>query len=360
MIHRTSAVRLLSLTLLLALLGAACAPAATPAPTAPPTATPEPPQKAALDKLLQDAAAAGTFNGAALVAQNGQIILSQGYGLADRAQKIANTPQTKIRIGEITQVFTAMAILMLQERGKLSLQDKLCTYLKGCPEAWKDVTLEQLLAHTSGIPDTQLFNQTPDQVLASLEKWPLKFKPGSQQDYSHTGYIALGKVIEAASGQTYEAFVQQNIFDPLKMTRTGYDHGQADLAIGYTDPSAQPATLPDPQGMYASGALYSTVEDLNRWDQALYTEQLVSAKSLAAMFTPSPLPSLSTGWSNGYAFWIHASAPHVVESAGGQVGISALYDRYPDQKVIVILLANQQTDTLYDLSGALTQVMLGE
>jgi CubicO group peptidase (beta-lactamase class C family) len=220
------------------------------------------------------------------------------------------------------------------------------------------VLFRSLLTHSSGIPDTWLFNDSPDQVMASIGKSPLKFEPGSQYTYSRTGYIALGKVIEAVSGETYEAFLQQNIFDPLKMTSTGYDHGQADLAIGYTSAGGQAAMLPNPQAMFASGGLYSTVEDLNRWDQTLYTSQLVSAKTLETVFTPHIITSFAP-WTSSYGFIILPSSPRVVETSTNLTGISGVYDRYPDQKVIVILLANQQTETLYDLSGLVSHVMIG-
>ena len=172
MTHPTLIARLLTALCLLALL-AGCAPAATPAPTAtavpataaptaapkPPTATPESPLKLAVDKILQDLAKSGGFSGAAIVAQNGRIILSQGYGLADRARQIPNTPQTKIRLGELTQLFTALGVLILQKQGKLSVQDALCKYLTPCPDGWKAVTIDNLLTSSSGIPDTGTFNR---------------------------------------------------------------------------------------------------------------------------------------------------------------------------------------------------------
>ena len=344
------------------------APSATPVPTVAPTATPLPPTatplpptatllpptatpdtlKSDLDAILQTSAKAGDFSGAALVARNGQVILSQGYGFADRSKHTPSTPQTKIRISRLTETFTALAILLLQERGKLNVQDKLCKYLSACPDSWKPITLHSLLTASSGLPDPNTYSQPPDQILAEAKSQPLDFEPGTQWAWSRTGSIALGKVIETASGQTYEAFLQQNIFDPLKMSSTGYDHQQADLAVGYPDSGNKPADLWDPQGLYAAGALYSTVEDLYRWDQALYANQLVSAKTLETMLTPY----LATGFpsmNSGYGLLVSSTKPRFVEESGGILWFSVNVHHYPDEGILVIVLANQESADVYSI-----------
>ena len=191
-----------------------------------------------------------------------------------------------------------------------------------------------------------------------MAKWPLKFRPGTQYAYSHTGFIALGKVIEAASGQTYETFLQQSIFDPLKMASTSYDHGQADLAVGYTDSGTQPATLLDPQGLYAAGALYSTVEDLERLDQALFANQLVSSKTLDSMLAPR-LPLTEPGWSSGYAFIIRTKGTRVAQDLSTNVGLAAFLDHYPDNNLSVIVLSNQQFDPA-SLADSVGTQLVGE
>ena len=228
-----------------------------------------------IDKILTVHTERETFTGAVLVARNGEILLSQGYGWADRENQITNTPQTKYRLGSITKQFTAMAILILQSREQLNVQERICRYLPECPDSWQEITIHHLLTHTSGIPDLTEFSDyktfkatptTPEQTIARFKDKPLDFQPGEKCSYSNSGYVLLGIIIEQVSGRSYEMFLQQNIFDPLQMKNTGYDHNDDSLATGYTGvdsnwekPAYIDMTLP-----YAAGGLYSTVEDLYR------------------------------------------------------------------------------------------------
>ncbi len=334
----------LTCVLLLAVLLGACAPAPTLAMDY--TAL-----SADFDATGRMLAQRGYFSGSVLVARNGQVILSQGYGFADYAQHIPNTAQTKFRIGSITKQFTAMAILILQEQGKLTVSDKLCAYLADCPESWQAVTLHQLLTHTSGIPDTTNLSESLDQAIADAKARPLDFQPGEKFGWSNTGYNLLGKVIEAASGQTYESFLQQNIFEPLGMSNTGYDHGQADLALGYETSGSYPVMLDNPDVLFACGALYSTVEDLYRWDQALYTARLVSQKTLDAMFTAYVVIPDSGGQSYGYGWVIRLGTPRLIMHDGVLTGFRSVIFRYPDDKTTIIVLANQQNLDPISLAG---------
>jgi CubicO group peptidase (beta-lactamase class C family) len=350
------------------LVTAACAPAATsapptaastaappPSPTAIPTSAPAPTQppsptatatlslSAKADNMFQTATKVGVFSGSVLIAQNGQVILSQGYGFADREKKIPNTPQTKFRIAELTRGFTAMAILILQEQGKLNVQDKICAYLTDCPASWKSITLHQLLTHTSGIPDTITFSLPPDQMIADAKAKPLDFQPGDKWGFSSTDYVVLGKIIEAVSGQSYETFLQKNIFEPLQMSNTGYDHNQADLAVGYKEKGDSAVDLLNSHDLFAVGALYSTVEDLYRWEQALDIDKLVSLKALEAMFTPYVSIPVMPGQGNGYGLTIRPDQPRFVEEAGWSIeGFKSVVHRYPDDRIAIIILTNQQ------------------
>jgi CubicO group peptidase (beta-lactamase class C family) len=329
------------------LFGLACGEIASPKPTvavAPPQ-TPAADIKALsadADALFQDIVKAGTFSGSALIAQNGQIILSQGYGFADRAKKTPNTPQTKFRLGSLTKQFTAMAIMILQEQGKLNVQDKVCAYLTDCPESWKPITLHQLLTHSSGIHDTSDPNTTLEKMFAYAKLIPLDFQPGTSWNYCNIGFALLGKVIEAASGQTYEAFLQKDIFEPLHMSNSGYDHGQPDLALGYADKGDSAVTPWDGQALFSFGALYSTAEDLYRWDQALYTEKLVSQKSLDAIFTAQVHIPAYPDWGYGYGWFIGPPALHFINHQGVVPGFGSVIYRYPDDKTTIIMLTNQQ------------------
>src|ERR1700752_1736699 len=265
-----------------------------------------------IDKILTFHTEQETFTGAVLVARNGEILLSQGYGWADRDNQIPNTPKTKYRLGSITKQFTAMAILILQTQGKLDVREPICRYLPECPDSWQEITIHHLLTHMSGIPDLTEFPDfhtfkaiptTPEQTIVRFKDKPLDFPPGEKWNYSNSGYILLGTIIEQVSGQSYEMFLQQNIFDPLQMTNTGYDHNDDSLAMGYTGVNSrwEKPDLIDMSLPYAAGGLYSTVEDLYRWDQALYTQQLVSHESLNLLFTPhAKIAAFGLGYGYGW------------------------------------------------------------
>lgn len=304
-----------------------------------------------LDQFLSEQTNNHRFSGAVLVAQNGQILLSKGYGLADHNRQLPNTPQTRFRLGSVTKPFTALAILQLQAQGKLNVQDLICRYLTDCPAAWQTITLHQLLTHTAGIPDIERLPEyaqikttpmTPAQTIALFQDKPLAFPPGTQWDYSSSGYILLGVILEQVSGQSYEAFLQEHIFTPLGMSNTGYEHDSASLATGY----ANATTVADPIDMsipFAAGGLYSTVEDLYRWAQALSTDALLPQPLLELLFTPYAAIPQSDGASYGYGWVISQPFGHrMVGHNGGIDGFVASFNRFPDDNVTIILLSNQQ------------------
>jgi CubicO group peptidase (beta-lactamase class C family) len=314
------------------------------------------PQQAAaeLEKTLQDLTVANQFSGSVLVAQNGQVILSKGYGLADREKKTPITAQTKFPIGKTTKQFTAMAIMLLQEQGKLNVQDKLCTYLTDCPEAWKAITIHQLLTQTSGIQDNSdafiaqdVASSAPlEQMLAEVKKLPLNHQPGESFSVNNMDYTLLGKIIEAASGESYAAFLQQNIFEPLQMSNTGFDPNRNDVAIGYADQTS----VADPTNrwvLFSAAGLYSTVEDLYRYDQALYTEQLLPQKALDTMLK-SYVQSDKDGLGFGYGWYVALDKPRLVKMPGNNgYGFDSTFRHYPDDKLTIIYLVNEPD---YDLS----------
>ena len=353
------------LILLLAVVLSACSSTATPNP---PTIIPTRDPKALaseLDGIVQKNNQDGVFDGAILVAQNGQVILSQGYGYADRFKQIPNTAQTKFRIASITKQFTAMAILILQEQGKLNVQDKLCTYISDCPEIFEPVTLHHLLTHSSGIPNTTSWSQPGDKMLSKSAT--LTFQPGELFSYSDVGFNLLGKVIENVSGQSYETFVQQNIFEPLQMSRTGYGLQEADLAKGYSTGQGDIAQY-NTNDYYAAGALYSTVEDLYRWDQALYTDKLLPQSMLSAMFASQmPVPDGQyygiygrQGWNYGYGWFVWPGEPRLILHGGTLPGFRTEIRRYPDDKTTIILLCNQEAVMLEPTADAIAAKLLGE
>lgn len=359
---------MIMLCLLLARCGELSLPAnQSPTPSPSPTLAIENPDSK-IDQILNSLTEKEEFTGAILVARNGEVLLRQAYGLANRNKNLPNTPLTKYRIGSLTKQFTAMAILMLETQDKLNVQDSVCLYISDCPAAWKDITIHHLLTHTSGIPNftnfpdyqaTKATPSSPEQTIARFKGELLDFSPGKQWGYSNSGYIILGYIIEQVSGQSYEAFLQQNIFEPLQMKDTGYDHNDGSLAIGYTgvhDLWAE-ADFIDMTIPYAAGGLYSTVEDLYRWDQALYTEQFVSKELLELMFSPHakmPYPGLSYG----YGWNVGEMNNHKVVSHGGSIeGFVSEIRRYTDDKVTIIVLSNRYTTDVINTADLIAQVV---
>lgn len=321
-------------------------------PTLTPTAIP-PELISEIDTTLADLSQVDIFTGSVLIGRQGTVLLSQGYGLADRMQVIPNTPQTRFRLGSVTKQFTAMAILILESQGKLSVQDPICNYFTECPAAWKTITIHHLLTHTSGIPNftslegylgTRATPSAPEQTIARFKDLPLDFQPGEIWNYSNSGYVALGYIIEQVSSQSYEDFLQQSIFTPLNLHDTGYDHNSDTLAIGYQDMySVLPADYIDMSIPYAAGGLYSTVEDLYRWEQSLSTEQLVPRIFLDKMFAPYATMPDSGGWAYGYGWLIGTERGRPVTKHGGGIdGFTTLVTRYPNEQIVIIVLSNQQ------------------
>src|SRR6478735_11075090 len=186
---------------------------------------------ARMEQIIQ-ASVPKQFMGTVLVAQDGKVLLDKGYGFANLEWEIPNTPTTKFRLGSITKQFTAASILLLEERGKLKIEDPVKKYMPDAPAAWDKVTIFHLLTHTSGIPSFTGFpdyprregdTMTPQQLGDWFRDKPLEFEPGAKWNYSNSGYILLGYLIEKISGQSYSDFVQQNIFTPLGMKDSGYD-----------------------------------------------------------------------------------------------------------------------------------------
>jgi|GEM_PF-2862025 len=292
-----------------------------------------------------------TFSGSILIAQDGEVLLNRGYGSADRELGISNTPQTRFRLGSVTKQFTAMAILILQSQGRLNVQDPICRYIEDCPAAWEDITIHHLLTHTSGIIPMVMNSGslpiTPAKLLALFKDAPLNFQPGEKFSYSNCGYWVLGYIIEQVSGQSYKDFIQQAIFEPLEMHDSGYDQDVPGLALGYKDQYsiATASLVSDSSFPYSAGALYSTVEDLYRWDQALFTDQLIPLELLDQMFTPhiSQYPDVVGSVAYGYGWMVLDDLGRRVVGHGGAIeGFRAWIIRYPNDHITIIGLSNQE------------------
>jgi len=300
------------------------------------------------DQYLKALADQGRFTGSVLVSRDGKTLFAKGYGLANAELDVPNTPQTKFRLGSITKQFTATAILLLQERGRLNVHDPICKYIDNCPSAWSEITIHHLLSHTGGVPNFTSFPDyvskmmmpvTAQEMIARFKDKPLDFKPGEKWSYSNSGYFLLGYIIEKVSGESYESFVKRNIFDPLKMSNSGYDHFNSILknrATGYSLDKGKMinSAYIDMTQPYSAGSLYSTVEDLFTWNEALFSDKLLSAKSRESMMTPVK---------NDYAYGLGVqtkSGRKVVGHGGGINGFSTYLVRFPADKITIVVLRN--------------------
>jgi CubicO group peptidase (beta-lactamase class C family) len=281
--------------------------------------------------------------------------------MADVENGVPNTPQTRFHIGSVTKQFTAMAVLILQAQGRLDPEEQVCIHLPGCPLHWRAITIHQLLTHTSGLPDSWEFYADknvplvvyePAEIISWFQDAPLDFEPGTRFSYSNTGYLLLGYLIEEVSAQPYEVFLAEHIFEPLEMTRSGYCLDGAGLAVGYSDNGLE-APFINPSLAYSAGGLCSTVEDMQRWDQSFYTEELLAGEMLEAVFTPHvSIPSLSFAppyeeTSYGYGWFVGERLGHRVAGHGGTYkGFRALIERYPDDEISIIVLSNLESSDI--------------
>jgi CubicO group peptidase (beta-lactamase class C family) len=319
------------------------------------------------DALMEPYVKKQTFSGSVLVAKLGKPVYRKGFGFANREWEIPNTPDTKFRLGSITKQFTATAILQLAEEGKLSVNDPVSKYYKEAPASWAKITLHHLLTHTSGIPSyTDLpgfFDKaskndlTPVGIIRLTQDKPLEFEPGTSWKYDNTGYIILGYVIEQVSGEKYADYLNHHIFAPLGMKATGYDvfeevipHRASGYEFGKTWTNAPYLAMSLP---YAAGSLYSTVDDLLIWDQALLKDQPLKAESEAKMFTPY-------SHNYGYGWFIDEEAGHHrVSHEGGINGFNTLISRFPSDGVTIIVLSNVNTGSVGKIGTQLAGLMFG-
>ncbi|MBK9154314.1 MAG: serine hydrolase [Chloracidobacterium sp.] len=321
-----------------------------------------------VDEYMALAERIDRFNGAILVARDGKPLVSRGYGMANVEWDIPNSPKTAFRLGSVTKPFTSVAIMILQERGKLSISDPACKYISDCPAAWEPITIRHLLTHTSGIPNYTAFPgflekraMMPlgaNELLADYKSKPLDFAPGERNSYSNSGYHLLGVIIEKASGKSYAEFLQENIFGPLGMKQTGYDTHRDVIkwrAAGYRREGDGFVHAPymDMLIPYSAGALYSTVGDLLIFDQALLTDKLLTQKSRDEMFTPFK-GNYALGWGVGKRFE-RASTSH-----GGAInGFASQFIRFPDDKVTIVVLSNVQGSGVDKVANALGAIVFG-
>ena len=313
-----------------------------------------------LQQVVKPYVDAQLFMGSVMVAKNGDVLFSKSYGMADLEWSVPNSPTTRFNIASMTKQFTAASIFLLEDRGKLKTDDLVKKYLPDAPASWDKITIYHLLTHTSGISgDAARYEPGPPDKLVFNDK-PLDFQPGEQWAYTNLGYIVLGYLIERISGQTYEDFVQQNIFKPLGMKDSGM------FSFVNVIPRRASGYWPGSEGMenadrsfdtrigFSAGSLYSTTEDLLRWEEGLFGGKVLSAASLRKMTTP---------FKNDYACGLyvhHVNSRAVIEHDGNNIGFNADMTYFPEDRVAVIVLANLNGTAVDDMTKALAAVAHGE
>jgi CubicO group peptidase (beta-lactamase class C family) len=359
----------ISAVIALALLVAAGTASSSAAPTFAQSATVGKQDTARMEQAIQSHVTAGTFMGTVLVAKDGAVVLDKAYGMANLELDVPNMTATKFRLGSITKQFTAAAILLLEERGKLKVDDRIKTYLPDQPMSWDRITIYNLLTHTSGIANfTSLptYNAgkahyaTPQMTAESLRDRVLDFGPGEKMSYSNSGYLVLGAIIEKIAGQSYEKFLVENFFTPLGMNDTGYDSNTALIkrrASGYTRSGSEYLNAPyiHMSVPHAAGALYSTTGDLLKWEQALFAGKVISKASVDRMITP-----FKNDYALGLSSALDKSGRRVIAHGGGIDGFNTFMAYYPESRTVVIVLSNVNGPVPGALSSQLAAIMHGE
>jgi CubicO group peptidase (beta-lactamase class C family) len=290
---------------------------------------------------------------ALLVARGGKIVRAEGFGLANVELQVPVKPETVFQSGSVGKQFTATAIMMLVEEGKVGLDDPLTKYFQDAPAGWKDVTVRELLSHTAGFTDyPEKFDfrkdWTEDELLKMVEGIPLAYAPGTKWAYSNLGYLTLGLLIHRVTGEFYGDFLQQRIFKPLDMETTRII-SEADIipnrAAGYRLVKGELKNQEWVAPMVnttADGSLYFTILDLAKWDAALYGDKLLKRSSLDVMWTPAKLKSGQPN-KDGYGFgwFIETRKGHrVIQHDGAWQGFKSAIDRYVHDQLTVVVLAN--------------------
>nr|WP_154984990.1 serine hydrolase [Paenibacillus xylanexedens] len=288
------------------------------------------PEVASVDTYLREI----NYPGMALIARDGEVLLKQGYGLAN--EQTMNRPDQKTRIASLSKSFTAASILSLAEAGKLDVQDPISTYISGIPKG-DQITLHMLLSQTSGLPSAfgRGEGDTLEKTVEEIRHKTLKFEPGSAYLYSNSGYVLLAYVVEQVSGMSYADYVQQTILEPLGMKDSGEASRKVHTNSGFVQQGKGWIPAPYYVSQSGSGTLYSTVDDLLKWDRALYTDQILSQETIETMYEP---------YSNknyGYA-WIlkENGTKRTVFHNGSGGGFSTAFSRNLSDDITIILLGN--------------------
>lgn len=322
------------------------------------------------DEYMDNAVKFDHFSGAVLIARDGKPIFRKAYGKANYELNVSNEIDTKFRIGSVSKQFTATAIMLLQDRGKLNVSDTICQYLDNCPDIWKPITIKNLLNHTSGIVNFTrlpaasgnflLLPHSQKEVVDIFRNIPLESKPGEAYNYNNSGYYLLGQIIERVSGASYAEFIRKNIFAPLGMNNTDSDDYETivkNRASSYylgSDSVFRNSEYTNMQMLFSMGGAYSTVDDMLLWEKSLSTGKLLGREATDEVFTP--------GKGNyGYGWWIDKlGSCNRMYHDGGITNFSSSIQRLPDDHLTVIAISNRGDDggirAAYDITGKICGV----
>jgi CubicO group peptidase (beta-lactamase class C family) len=317
-----------------------------------------------LADYMQAQATINQFSGAVLVSKDGVPLLKKAYGLADYEWHVSNTVDTKFQLASVTKQFTAAAILQLVDRGQLSLADKLSKFFPDYPDADR-VSIHMLLSHTSGLAmgfkEIILSTISSDSAYTAIKQIPYVFSPGTSTTYSNIGYYLLAKIIEKVSGEQYAAFLKKNIFDKAGMKHTGVSNtdsivSQKAKVYRHSEYGFVHNPYINWQINVGHDGIYSTVEDLALWDNALYGTTVLSAEMKKKMFTPHN----SENW--GYGFIINPFYNHghqLIAHDGGFFGTISSLNRFTDDKLFVTVLSNNESPS-HIIAYGLAAIALGK
>ncbi len=311
--------------------------------------------EAAIDAIFQQAYPASSPGATVLIAKDDKIIYRKAFGMANLELKVPMQPENVLKLASITKQFTSVAILMLLEQGKLSLQDPLSKYIADYPRG-NEITIHHLLNHTSGVKsytnlpefrDKMRLDITPEELINSFKSLPLEFNPNEKYAYSNSGYVLLGYIIEKTSAMSYEDFIQKNIFDKLGMKNSYYANnykiipnkanGYQLYEGNYENPEYLSSTV-----LYAAGSLLSTIDDMFLWHKAIRQNTLITEKSKQLAFTNHALANGKNS-NYGYGWFINELAGKAtVEHTGGIDGFATSGIYVPDSNSYAIVLSNAE------------------
>jgi CubicO group peptidase (beta-lactamase class C family) len=337
------------------------------------------PTAAAMRSYLAGLAAKKEFTGAALVLRHGQVLARFAAGEADEARHIPVRPETIFRLASVSKQFTAMLVLKQRDRGRLKLSDRICpyvvpTYVKSCPKAWQPITINEILNHTSGIPDISempdFFPKLPkptttQEIISRFVHKPLDFKPGTSWKYSNSGYILAGAIVERVAHQPFGAVLHDDITAPLGLSHTGYTNGYppSGYAKGYLT-LGKPAPPINGSQANAAGGVYSNVDDLGRWDRSFGTYKVAPPATVKEAFTPQarcPSSGCLDSPSSGYAFgWLvdQLRGHRYLYHPGLLQGYHASNAYLPDDDIAVVVLSNVQDTDVNGINRRLATMAL--